>query len=360
MTSLLRRLLTASLTALAAGWLISHQTSCAWSSSNQDPYVKVQFVSPSVGWIVGSRLLQTADGGRTWRVIKEGGAGTVKSQTVVTDLHSFQFINPDVGVAWLGNTFSRTTDGGRNWQDKFTVPPDNEYQWLSFFFLTPEAGWAVGKRVHFTDNGGRSWQLLGDTPGGDYWRQRRIGIDPELANYRPVVRFVNKKHGLMGRLDGVILATSDGGKTWGPVLQVDKKIQDVFLINELDGWAVGDKGFAARTDDGGLTWVPVQTPTDEDLYTVFFSNKRTGCVAGSRCTILCTKDGGITWDKASIKGGSTPSPLLVSISFSDELHGWAVGGLGSESSGPLGSESSGIVLASSDGGRNWEAVEPLP
>lgn len=126
------------------------------SGSSNDPYVHVQFVNSSTGWIFGSRLWQTTDGGKNWKVIHDGENGTVRSHTVVYDLHRFQFINPTVGVNWRGNTFTRTSDGGRTWEERFSIPPENEYQLLSFFFLSPTEGWAIGKTVHY----GQRWTEL--------------------------------------------------------------------------------------------------------------------------------------------------------------------------------------------------------
>ena len=357
MPPIFRLLLPCSLLLVSAVGLSSVYSSCA-SSPTSDPYVKVQFVSPSTGWIVGSRLLHTRDGGKTWQVVQENGDGTVKSQTVVADLHRFQFINPEVGVTWLGNVFKRSTDRGQTWQDTFTIPPDKEYQWLSFFFLSPKEGWAAGKYVYYTDDGGKSWQQLGTSPVGDHRRQRQIGIDPEMANYQPVIRFTNAKHGLMVKLDGLVFLTEDGGKKWEQVFQIDQQLQDVFFSGVLDGWIVGNMGSVIHTRDGGHTWVPIQVPTKANLYSVAFVNSKAGCIVGSKSTVLCTKDAGFTWSLASIKGSQSPSELLVSVSFSDELHGWAVGGLGSENFSSMFSSPSNIVIATNDGGETWQAINP--
>ena len=83
-------------------------SSCSPSSSfDNHPYVRVEFVSPSIGWIVGSKLLQTTDGGKTWRIVREGGDGTFISPTVVDSLHRFQFINQDVGLTVRNNVLKR-------------------------------------------------------------------------------------------------------------------------------------------------------------------------------------------------------------------------------------------------------------
>lgn len=331
--------------------------SCASLRTQAYPHLKVQFVNSSTGWIFGGRLFRTADGGRTWQVLNEDGAGTVKSQTMVTDLHRVQFLNPEVGIVWRGNIFNRTRDGGRTWEESFPVPPENEYQLLSFFFLTPEEGWAVGKNVYQTTDAGRSWQQLSQTPTGDYRRQRGLGVQPEFANYKPVVKFTSPQHGLMARLDGVVYLTRDGGRSWKWVWQVDKHITDVFFINETDGWLVGTGGCVARTEDGGQTWAAAQTKIEEDLYSVFFTDRQSGVAVGSRGAIIYTRDGGATWQPSSVGGLSNTKPLLVSVSFADGKHGWAVGGIGSEGVSMFRSPFSAL-LKTDDGGRTWMSVSP--
>jgi len=339
----------------AFGFAFSHG-SCGASVGNKDPYIYVQFVDRSTGWIVGGRLLKTTDGGKNWSIVHDGADGTVKSDTVVNDLHRFQFIDREVAITWRGNIFGRSSDGGRTWPESFSIPPAKEYQWLSFFFLNPKEGWAVGKSIYYTGNGGQSWQELAQTPRGDYAQQRRIGIDPELANYWPRLRFTTPKDGVMARLDGMVLLTEDGGRTWQHVFEANIQLSDVFFSDNLNGWLAGKAGFVARTRDGGRTWVPIKTQTSNDLIAINFVNANHGCAVGSSCTIVCTNDGGMTWNVGSIKSPPASLPLLVSISFADELNGWAVGGLGIESSwGPIPS-SANIALITKDGGTSWEPV----
>lgn len=340
--------------ALGAGGL---RLSCVSSGGRDLPYLKVQFVSPSTGWILGPRLLQTTDSGKTWRVLQDSGAGTVGTQTIVTDLHRVQFVNEKVGVIWRGNAFHRTWDGGRTWEETFAVPPENEYQLLSFFFLTPEEGWVVGKSVFHTNDGGRSWQQVSRTPTGDHRRQRSLGIQPETADYQPVVKFTDSRRGLMARLDGMVYRTEDGGRTWYWTWQVDHHITDLFLLNETDGWLVGTGGFVARTEDGGRTWAGMQTKIEADLYSVFFTDRLNGVAVGSRGAVIHTKDGGVTWRPSSVEGLPSPRPLLVSVSFADEKRGWAVGGIGPEGL-PANQSPSSALLKTDDGGQTWVVASP--
>ena len=337
--------------------LILMQGSCASDSNNSYPYVHVQFVNSSIGWIVGSRLLQTTDGGRSWKVIHAGADGTVISETVVEDLRRFQFINPDVGIRWDRDAFRKTSDGGRTWKNSLSISADNEHQLVSFFFLSPTEGWVVGKNVYYTDDGGQNWQRLAPTPTGDSRHQRELRIARELANYQPLLWFTSAKNGVMAKLDGMVQLSNDGGKTWQYVFDAGKLLSDLFFTDDSNGWLVGKEGFIARTSDGGRTWTPVKTPTINDLIAVHFINSNSGCAVGVKCTIVCTRDGGTTWNSALVKSLPKVAPLLASVSFADDLNGWAVGGFGIESSWGLIPSSSNIALNTKDGGQTWEPVK---
>jgi photosystem II stability/assembly factor-like uncharacterized protein len=55
-----------------------------------------------------------------------------------------------------------------------------------------------------------------------------------------------------------ILHTRDGGNSW--VKQAggeDRYLNDLFFVDKMKGWVVGEYGFISHTVDGGGTW-PVQ------------------------------------------------------------------------------------------------------
>jgi len=335
---------------------LSH-ASCGMSKNDSDPYVHVQFVTSSTGWIVGSQLLQTTDGGKNWKVINEGSAGTIVSETVVEDLHRFQFVNREVGTSWRSDGFRRTSDGGLTWQESVSFSSDNEYRLASFFFLNSEEGWVVAKNVYYTDDGGKNWQRVASTPTGEAAHQRALRISPELADYQPLLWFTTRNDGIIAKLDGIVHITENGGKTWQYVFDAGNLLSDVFFTDRYNGWLVGNAGYVARTRDGGRTWTAVKTSTTSNLMAVHFVNPNSGCAVGVSCTIVCTTDGGTTWSSASVKSLPATPPILASVSFADELNGWAVGGFGIESSwGPVPS-SSNIALVTRDGGRTWEPAK---
>ena len=324
---------------------------------NTDPYLRVEFVAPSIGFIVGSRLLQTTDGGKTWRIVREGGDGTFSSPLVVESLHRFQFVNQEVGMT-LGRGFLRkTSDGGGTWNETWSIPMDDEYMKPSFFFITPKEGWLAGKNVYHTVDGGQNWERLAATPTGDpVHQQQQLFISPDIADYQPVLWFHSAKDGVMAKLDGMVQLTKDGGKTWQYVFDANMQLTNMFFVDNANGWIVGYDGYVARTQDGGHSWTFLRSPTSAGLFSIHFVNANSGCAVGEKSTIICTKDAGTTWNFAEVKSLPEMRPILASVSFTDELNGWAVGGLGNEHSFAFTWRPSKIALTTKDGGQTWEPV----
>ncbi len=327
-------------------------------ADQQFPNVRVQFVNRDVGWIVGPRLLQTTDGGRTWRAIRSDGYGTFESESIGFGHQQIQFITPGSGVQFDLNKVVKTNDGGGTWGEQFSLPEvrQPEYPSGSLFFLTPEVGWVVKEMIYRTTDGGRSWTQMSATPRGITERQRAMRVAATFADFVPSLWFVSEQVGLMARLDGEVYRTTDGGTTWTKVWTVESRITNIFFVNNQKGWLTGDGGFIARTVDGGLTWSKEVAPTSADLTSVFFINEGTGWVVGLKSTILYTRDGGLTWKSASVSG-SLGAPPLASVSFADELHGWAVGGHGQPASVSLFTPSN-VILSTSDGGQTWQPFTP--
>lgn len=324
----------------------------------QYPNVRVQFVNAHVGWIVGPRLLQTTDGGRTWKRVRSDGYGTFEAESVGFGHRLIQFVNADAGVQLDLNGIVKTGDGGRTWSKQFPLPKRDapEIPAGSLFFLTPDVGWVVNEMVYRTIDGGQTWTQLAMTPRGSEVRQRAMRVAPTLADFIPALWFTDDQNGFMARLDGEVYKTTDAGKTWTRILAADSKLTSIFFVNGQSGWVTGARGFIARTVDGGVTWSTPPATTTADLTGIFFINKETGWAVGAQSTILYTDDGGLTWKQGSVSG-LLGAPPLASVSFVDEQRGWAVGGNGEgDPFSPV--SPSNVILATQDGGQTWKSVTP--
>ena len=158
----------------------------------------LEFVSADQGWAVGQdTILATTDGGAHWTAQLSGKL----------NLTSADFVSGRDGWAVGTTSLLATTDGGAHW----TALPEPCPVIRSVHFVSPSTGFAVA--------------------GG----QNVGGVDPEM----PVV-------------GGVVLATSDGGRTWHAV-KTPANAQTVCFSDPRHGW-LGADGLLYRTSDGGADW----------------------------------------------------------------------------------------------------------
>jgi len=152
---------------------------------------------------------------------------------------------------------------------------------------------------------------------------------------------------------GAIFATHDGGATWvNQGSGEDKIYNNIFFVDQNNGWVVGEVGLIYHTSDGGKNWlkqecqeiIPVvdktqwETPTPS-LYSVWFSDLQHGWASGMDSIIIATEDGGITWKK--IKNPAEALKLTLYKIVARENNLWAVG-------------QKGTYLHSADKGITWD------
>jgi hypothetical protein len=158
----------------------------------------VQFVSAGRGWVVGvDRILATTDGGVHWTVQDRG-----KLQ-----LTSVDFVSDRRGWAVGASSLLATSDGGRHW----TALPEACPLIRAVHFVSGSVGFAVASGTGISLSGGAA---------------------PEFA--------------------GVVLATSDGGRSWHR-LAAPAEAQSVCFNDPRSGW-LGAGGRLYRTIDGGHSW----------------------------------------------------------------------------------------------------------
>jgi len=188
----------------------------------------------------------------------------------------------------------RTTDGGTTWnEDKQKF---DKIQ--TFYFLNKSVGWANG---------------LG------YYQINRDSASTDVVS-------------IWG-----IYFTKDGGNTWDCVFD-SVCVNDIYFLDENNGWAVGDYNFIISTSDGGKSWKRQQIVQNENntvsmgtstydyrLKSVRFLDSKKGIIVGPSA-ILYTEDGGERWIPRFKFGiGNYSIYQTCSISVLDDDDVWITG-----------------------------------
>jgi photosystem II stability/assembly factor-like uncharacterized protein len=214
---------------------------------------------------------------------------------------------------------------------------------------------------------GYGGKMIETTDGGRNWHALPSGVESALYG----VRFTDAQHGWAVGQDGVVLHTSDGGKTFEKQESnanfkdsdgTDKKAY-LFALSALDNdraWAVGDRSVLVSTTDGGKTWRGRKVAMDTEVgggetlaaadpifYDVYFTDPQNGWIVGEFGKILHTKDGGETWheqEKTLMEGTGIfdvlDLPTLFGVHMTSPEQGLAVG-------------LEGHVARTRDGGQRW-------
>jgi photosystem II stability/assembly factor-like uncharacterized protein len=297
--------------AQTGAWLRQRVASLAWLHA-------VFFLDENRGWVVGSKgtLLATIDGGKSWQT---------KSQPTVDVLRDIYFTDDQNG--WLlceANLYDlknkndprtylmQTSDGGETWKRINIRGADVDARLVRTVFSQSGRGWAFGEEgaIFTTRDSGLSWTRL-QSPT----RHLLLGGV-----------FIDEDRGWLVGAGATIIQTSDGGETWHVSRLADASQNAVrfaaaSFVNNREGWAVGSGGSIYHTVNGGRTWQPQASGLATDLFDVKFLDSLEGWAVGNEGTIIHTNDGGLHW---TAEQSGTEHPL-ERVFFADRKHGWAVG-----------------------------------
>jgi photosystem II stability/assembly factor-like uncharacterized protein len=212
------------------------------------------------------------------------------------------------------------------------------------YFLNKNEGWAVGRTIIFTRDGGNTWY------------KQFEGIKEKYTIFFRSICFVDQNSGWVVGDQGVILRTSNGGLTWTRKIsniepfdiigvKLPVTLFSVQFVNQNTGWAVGEYGTIIHTSNGGVIWGKQKSGTTHHLNRLFFLDEKNGWVVGNKGIILHTNSGGESWFKPWKKQNSGIDVPIWSIYFIDNENGWAVAGRN-------------IILHTTDGGKTWTKQKP--
>lgn len=277
----------------------------------EDALRDIFFQDAETGWLLCERsifkpmakdesvsyLLSTSDGGATWSRVE-----VTRGADVDLKLAGLRFADRERGWVYgeLGALFT-TSDGGRTW-NRQRVPTNHLL--LGASFLDAQAGWLSGggMTVLKTSDGGATWRAgTVFLPAGGASAQRpneSVRVETEQFELEPravggrrlnAVWFATHERGWAVGGEGVIIATTDGGRTWRPQMSgVGDDLNDVKFFNEAEGWAVGRGGTLLHTTDGGRTWADTKRVNTHALERLFTVGRRAWAV-GFGGTIVALK-----------------------------------------------------------------------
>ncbi|WP_457351167.1 YCF48-related protein [Roseateles sp. P5_D6] len=231
----------------------------------------LRFVDDKIGWMLQSdgRLYKTSDGGATWR----------DGQLVHGGLVRFDFVDANRG--WGEPTDRRglvfTRDGGQTWM---TLSPPQTVSVGGLFF-------GDGRQIVIY---GRGTLLASTVDDGQTWTVLAPNVESPF-NTRSKVIASDAKTWWSAQTFG-LYRSDDAGATWTEVTGVSGQFADIAFADANNGWAVGRGGMVVATTDGGKTWVRQPTQADRDLWRIQTVDSKTAWIEGEAGTVLATGNGG--------------------------------------------------------------------
>jgi len=222
---------------------------------------KVKAIDPQTAWAVGDwgAIISTKDGGATWQdrslgvtPVKTEEVGGRAATTITDDIILYDVAFPDPQHGFICGEFGTllvTSDGGATWMRQ-TAPTEKTL--FGVYFTTPDRGWVVGidGLVLRTEDAGRTWEVQHGHP--EVSGVEDISFRDALKNPGMYAVRVEGDYGVVVGDVGMVLTSSDGGKTWTRRELPDEDrlvwIRDVSLARGSGGFAVGAAGFVARVD----------------------------------------------------------------------------------------------------------------
>jgi len=202
------------------------------------PLSAVSFTNSDDGWVVGAdgTVLTTRDGGASWQPVTSPSAEDDFVAVVFRSAERGWLLGVDQATGY-GHIYA-TVNGGATWQLEGWETP---LYLTGLAFPDTEHGWAVGA------NGA----IIATTDGGSTWfpQASKTTVDLNAAS------FPDERHGwAVGTTPegAAIIATSNGGSTWTrQLVSASADLNAVTFVDTTHGWAVGENGVIVATTNGG-------------------------------------------------------------------------------------------------------------
>lgn len=205
-------------------------------------------------------------------------------------------VGSDVIAVGERGTILRSPDQGVRWE-RIASPTRATLTGVSFATLAaPRLGWAVGHDA----------VILATTDGGRTWTKQHQGENLQ-DSYLDVLALDASRVIAVGAY-GVAAVTTDGGRTWTRKKFTDDDTHFNRITRGASGtlYLAGERGTLLRSADRGDSWKPVAAPYEGSFYGVLPLDGRTLVAYGLRGHAYRSGDDGATWQPLA-----APDPALL-------------------------------------------------
>jgi len=267
----------------------------------------VFFIDDMTGFIAGSKLIKTTDGGATWNEVNTG----ITSNAIFQDVY---FVDDNLGFAVYRDPFNgdgaiKTTNGGTTWTP-LNINND-KYDKGYIYFADENLGFISGYST-----------LYRTTDGGENWDTLAVGTNSQDLNSK--VTFINSSTGFFGK-KGRVFKTTNRGDTWTDVtIDIHSVPQEIQFVSDSVGYLVCSTDTFGipvhvifKTVDGGNSWTDLtdRLPGTTGFQHLFFTDQTTGYLAGSAGIIKTTTGGDVPTAIKQPENPSVPSGIYLFQNF---------------------------------------------
>jgi photosystem II stability/assembly factor-like uncharacterized protein len=251
-----------------------------------DPLHNGCFLNAEHGWIISygtGLVLRTENGGHTWEIA---------SRLDSIFYECIHFVNKERGwICGEKGSLLQTEDGGLTWRNIELAPETCAF--YGIYISEQGRGFLTG-----IDVSNRKAVLYESSDGGETWIERSNEVSGACFES---IQFLDADTGFMAG-GNYVLRTADGGRKWA-AYEFDKEmvIRGLHFVDFQHGWAVGHGGDVFHTEDGGVHWNKSERFTLNRLRSVYFLDNGRGFIVGDQNeepgAFWWTHDGGKKWNK---------------------------------------------------------------
>jgi len=251
----------------------SAQTTCSFAFERSVAPSTANYVSTPSPLVIWAGRVRTRDAGKSWEV------GIPRCQAIRLpfqedpDKDETIFVTPLRGwLRGIGSTW-QTEDGGETWLEL-------EGGALSAFGFSRTSGWMLRETssagaLYTTADSGETWSMCGAPKRG--WLPRGRGL---FIGATKTIAVLTRPY--LDTYEYSIGISTDGGCSWAPVWipMPRERLEEVFFLNESQGWTTAYGGLVFRTSDGGVNWQQFHCPDGSAICReVYYSSPAEGYIA---------------------------------------------------------------------------------